>query len=150
MTEFVSIPVPVGRVQEVYELLARQRARYANVPEPSEDGYPEGWSRPLMDRMFVESSGAMRSILRVIAQGSPGWLTTAQIADASALSARQVVASLGPFEKRCRGRYGMSHWPFTAREFVDAGIFKYSMSPETATRILELNAEFEEHKQGEA
>ena len=145
MSEFVSVPVPVGRVQEVYELLAQQPARPSVAPQTIENGYPDGWSRELMDRMFVESSGAMRRILGAIAQEAPGWVTTAQIAEMSNMSARQVVASLGPFEKRCRGRYGMDRWPFMAREFVDAGVLKYSMSNETARRILELKTEFEEH-----
>lgn len=138
MPEFVSVPVPVERVQEVYELLARQPAT-ASVGAPiTEPGYAEGWSQALIDRMFIESSDAMRRILNAIAHRSPGWVTTGEIAETSGLTARQVVAALGPFEKRVRGRYGMSHWPFESREFVDAGILKYSMSPETATRITEL------------
>jgi hypothetical protein len=44
----------------------------------------------------------------------------------------------------------MSRWPFAAREFVDAGVFKYSMPPETAQRILALAAQVEEHEQGKA
>lgn len=138
MPEFVSVPVPVERVQEVYELLARQPARVSRGRSATEDGYAEGWSQALIDRMFVESSDAMRRILNAIAQKSPGWVTTGEIAEASGLTSRQVVAALGPFEKRVRGRYGMSHWPFESREFVDAGILKYSMTPETATRITEL------------
>jgi hypothetical protein len=90
--------------------------------------------------MFNESSDAMRRILSAIAHGAPGWVTTKDIAVAAGLTARQVVASLGPFEKRVRGRYAMSHWPFEAREFVDAGIFKYSMSSEIADRIILLAA----------
>jgi hypothetical protein len=74
-------------------------------------------------------------------------VTTADIATASGLTARQVVASLGPFKKRVRGRYGMNRWPFEAREFVDAAVFKYSMSPDTAARILELAAQVKEQEQ---
>ncbi len=40
----------------------------------------------------------------------------------------------------------MSRWPFDVREFVDAGVFKYSMSPEVSDRILELMAEVEAHE----
>ena len=137
MPDFVSVPVPVERVQEVYELLAR---RPIHSPEPpvGECGFEDGWTRALIDRMFIESSDAMRRILVSIAHRSPGWVTTGEIAEASKLTPRQVVASLGPFEKRVRGRYGMGTWPFASREFVDAGILKYSMTPETATRIIEL------------
>jgi hypothetical protein len=70
-------------------------------------------------------------------------VTTADIADASGLSARQVIASLGPFKKRVSGRYGMGHWPFAARELVDAGILEYSMSPEVAKQVLELAVQVE-------
>ena len=73
-------------------------------------------------------------------------MTTGEIAEASGLTGRQVVASLGPFEKRGRGRYGMNQWPFTARQFVDPGILKYSMSPEVATRVLQLAAQAEKQE----
>lgn len=146
MTDFVSVPVPVDRVQEVYELLARQPARRVAAQVVTEEGFPEGWSRGLIERMFLESSSAMRRILASIAGKSPAWVTTGEIAEASELTSRQVVASLGPFEKRVRGRYGMSRWPFHTREFVDAGVFKYSMSPEVAALILDLVARVEEHE----
>jgi len=144
MPDMVQVPVPVDRLQEVYEVLAR-RPVAPSVIDMSEDGYPFGWNQALIDRMFIESSSAMRRILTSVAHRSPGWVTTGEIADASELTARQVVASLGPFEKRCRGRYGMSERPFAAREFVDEGIMKYSMSPRTASRVLELTAQLEEH-----
>lgn len=148
MTDMVHVPVPVERLQEVYEVLGRAPARQPVGRQVGEDGYPDGWSPALMDRMFVESSSAMRRILGAIAQGSPKWVTIGEIAGVSGLTARQVVASLGPFEKRVRGRYGMSEWPFAAREFVDVGILKYSMSPEVANRISELILRADEHERG--
>jgi len=138
----VNVPVPVDRLQEVYELLAR-RPVGSSMAQENDEGYPHGWTRTLIDRMFVESSRAMRRILCSVAHKSPGWITTGQIADASELTARQVVAALGPFEKRVRGRYGRSEWPFAARQFVDEGILKYSMMPAVASRILELAVEME-------
>jgi len=141
--EFVSVPVPIDRVQEVYELLARR----APSPTVSEgELHSDGWHPELIDRMFVESSGAMQRILVAIAQNAPGWCTTEEVARNAGLSVRQAVASLGPFEKRVRGRYGMSRWPFAAREFVDAGIVKYSMSTETAQVILDLAAQMNEEE----
>lgn len=147
MPDFVSVPVPVDRVQEVYELLARKSAGPSAAPEVSVAGYPAGWNQDLIDRMFVESSSAMRRILVSVAKKSPGWVTTAEIAEACDLTARQVIASLGPFEKRVRGRYGMRQWPFEAREFVDAGLRKYSMSPAVAERIT-VSIEGAEHHDG--
>jgi len=146
MPDFVNVPVPVDRVQEVYELLARKSTRPSAAPQVSEDGCPAGWSQDLIDRMFVESSSAMRRILCAIARKSPGWATTAEIAEACDLTARQVVASLGPFEKRVSGRYGMRRWPFETREFVDAGLRKYSMSAATAGRIIALTDSVEHHE----
>ena len=146
MPDFVSVPVPSDRVQEVYALLAREPVRPSADRTAREDGRDDGWNHTLIERMFVESSSAMRRILAAVAQQSPGWVTTGQIAIASGLTVRQVIASLGPFEKRVRGRYGMSEWPFAARQFVDEGIFKYSMSPETATWILDLTAQLQEHE----
>jgi hypothetical protein len=150
MPEFVSVPVPLERVQEVYELLARQPSRLTAGQLVTEEGYEEGWNRELLDRMFHESSSAMRRILCVIAERSPAWVTTAEIAEASGLTSRQVVASFGPFEKRVRGRYGLSRWPFKTREFVDAGMFKYCMSPETSDRVIALRSEVEGHDDGTA
>jgi len=148
MPDFVSVPVPVHRVHEVYELLARQSIRLPAAPEAADAGYPAGWTQNLIDRMFVESSSAMRRILFSIAKKSPAWVTTAEIAESCDLTARQVVASLGPFEKRVRGRYGMRGWPFEAREFVDAGIRKYSMSSAVADRIFTLTESVEHHERG--
>jgi hypothetical protein len=145
MPEFVSVPVPVERVQEVYKLLASQPASPAAGPQVTENGYPEGWSQAMIDRMFIESSSAMRAILCSIADRSPRWVTITEIGLDCDLSNRQVIASLGPFEKRVRGRYGMNQWPFEAREFVDAGVFKYSMSDGTAKGILALAAQAKEH-----
>ncbi len=150
MPEFVSVPVPVDRVQEVYELLSREPFRPLAERQAGGDGPSEVWTASLIDRMFVESSSAMRSVLRAIAEASPGWITTKDIAIVSGLTARQVAASLGPFEKRVRGRYNMSSWPFEARQFVDAGIFKYSMSPETADRITTLAAQVRQREGGES
>lgn len=147
MPDLVNVPVPVDRLQEVYALLARDPAKPSVTHQVLEEGYPAGWSKALMDRMFIESSSAMRRILTAIAERSPNWVTTSDIAEASGLTTQQVIASLGPFEKRVSGRYGMSGWPFTAREFVDAGILKYSMSPEVAKRLIELAAQVKEHQE---
>jgi hypothetical protein len=144
MDGFVMIPVPIDRVQEVYRLLAGQPSALAAGPQPTENGYPDGWSQAMVERMFIESSNAMRSILLAIAEGSPKWVTTGEIGEASGLTARQVIASLGPFGKRIRGRYGMRQWPFETREFVDAGVIKYSMSQGTAKGIITLLAHVEE------
>lgn len=146
MPDMVNVPVPVDRLQEVYALLARNAFKPSISHQVLEEGYPAGWSQALIDRMFTESSSAMRRILTGIAQRSPSWVTTSDIAEASGLSTRQVIASLGPFKKRVRGRYGMGHWPFAARELADAGILKYSMSPEVAKQVLELAAHVEEQE----
>ncbi|MHB1018451.1 MAG: hypothetical protein ACYC2X_11280 [Coriobacteriia bacterium] len=149
MPEFVSVPVPVDRVQEVYELLSREPFRPSAERPVIGNGHSEVWTPSMIDRMFIESSSAMRSILHAIAEGSPGWVTIKDISLVSGLTARQVAASLGPFEKRVRGRYAMSTWPFEARHFVDAGIFKYSMSPETADRVITLAADVRRQEGGE-
>lgn len=140
MPDFVSVPVPVDRVQEVYELLARQAPQSPANRRATQDGYADGWDQALVDRMFTESSETMRGILYAIAQACPRWLSTEDVSVATGLRTRQVVAALGPFEKRVRGRYGMDQWPFEARPFVDTGAFKYSMSPGTANRIIALVA----------
>jgi hypothetical protein len=150
MPEFVSVPVPVDRVQEVYELLSREPFRPLAERQSTRESHSEVWTHTLIDRMFIESSSAMRSILLAIAEASPDWITTKDVAIVSGLTARQVAASLGPFEKRVRGRYNMGSWPFEARQFVDAGIFKYSMSPETADRVVTLALQVRQREGGES
>lgn len=148
MDGFVNVPVPVDRVHEVYRLLAGPPAGSTAGPQVTENGYPDGWSQSMIERMFIESSTPMRRILSSIAKGTPGWVTTGEIGEASGLTTRQVVASMGPFGKRIRGRYGMNQWPFETRHFADAGAIKYSMSPGTAAGILELLEQVEEHQRG--
>lgn len=144
MTEFVSVPVPVDRVQEVYELLARPKVAVNNphwtAPQSSDDENPYAdtseWPDKLLDRLVEESSPVMRGILGVMADRSPEWVTTADIAKETELQPRQVVAALGPFFKRVRGRYSKENPPFGSREFSADGLYRFSMPRENAMRVL--------------
>lgn len=144
MTEFVSVPVPVDRVQEVYELLARPKAAVNNphwtAPQSGDDESPYAdtpeWPDELLDRLVEESSPVMRGILGVMADCSPKWVSTQDIATETELEPRQVVAALGPFFKRVRGRYAKENPPFDAREFPSDGLYRYSMPRENSLRVL--------------
>ena len=94
MPDMVHVPVPVDGLQEVYEVLARRPAAPSAV-HVTDDGYPYGWSRELFDRMFVESSSAMRRVHHGRGFHVLRWVNTVEIADASGLTARQMVARSG-------------------------------------------------------
>lgn len=164
MTEFVNIPVPVDRAQEVYELLAKKKGGSNDSAQtsavvglgPGDEGFDpfaggfdpladefdpyvsrSPWTDELLDRMAVDSSPNMRNILGVIADHSPSWVTTGQIADEiDGLTARQVASAFGPFQRRVTNRYKMKALPFEARFFSDEGLYRYSMPGEIAPRMV--------------
>ena len=49
--QFVSVPVPSHRVQDVYALLAKPPASNRHEPAPA-SGPEDGWTEPLVRRMF--------------------------------------------------------------------------------------------------
>src|SRR4051812_23771514 len=64
--EFVMVPVPASRVQEVYGLLAQPAGTaptHADVPKDE-----SGWNADLVRRMFKESGDPMQQMLRLLAE----------------------------------------------------------------------------------
>jgi hypothetical protein len=137
MPEFVNIPVPVDRVQDVYELLARKKTSFNNPDWKGPNADDGVWSDAQLNRLCVESSPKTRSILGAIAGFGDHWLSTDQIGSEAKLDSTQVVALLGPLFKRVRGRYGMENPPFESRKYTEGG-YRYSMPETYAHRVREI------------
>lgn len=101
--EFVYVPVPVGRVAEVFRLLASLPGDTAEASDPER----------VVRRVFLESEENFRALLRFLA-GRPGQsISTAEAAEALGLpnGAASVAGMLGAFARRSKNRYD-GFWPF--------------------------------------
>jgi hypothetical protein len=102
--EFVYIPVPVGRVEEVFRLLA-------SLSGGSEESVPD--MEKVVRRIFLESEERFRSLLRFLA-GHPGQpISTTDTAEALGLpnGVASLAGMLGAFARRSKNRYD-GFWPF--------------------------------------
>jgi hypothetical protein len=129
-SDFVSVPVPAERVQEVYALLARPPG---DLPEPPE---PE-WTDSDIRKMFRESPDTMKTFLLHLARNTGDTFLAGEMATAIGRQRRQLAGALGAFSRRLSQRYGRKTWPFDADWNHEAGMVSYSMSESVADVILE-------------
>lgn len=119
--QFVSVPVPAHRVQEVYALLAQ--APVGNRREPAPSGDSEGaWTEHLVRRMFKESGDPMQRMLRVLADADGDEVSTNEIAAALNLTkgASSVAGMAGAIARRVSSRYSMDGLPWETRwRYID-------------------------------
>ncbi len=117
--EFVSVPVPVGYVTAVYELIARLDAAEQPSPDPapSGGGVSAALTQPLVKRMYRDSEDAHRRLLEYLAARPDEWLDSQSLADGLGLpfGRKSLAGSLGAFGRRADHRYGglkpfESHW----------------------------------------
>lgn len=146
--EFVSVPVPVDRVQEVYELLARQ-------PRPGTAGHDEqvaARDAALIDRAYGGSGWRMQAAIEYLAAHAGAEVPMTELAIAVEKSnpapktpqpspkelAKSMSGAMSAFSRRWRNRYHEGrdvpqpfgrHWDFERRMMV------YSMEPEVAEAI---------------
>jgi hypothetical protein len=114
--QFVSVPVPAHRVQEVYALLAQASASQKQEPTPASD--PEsGWTEHLVRRMFKESGDPMQRMLRMLAEADGEEVSTNEIATELGLpkGASSVAGMAGAIGRRVNSRYGMKGLPWATR-----------------------------------
>lgn len=116
---FVMVPVPPGRVQEVYALLGQPSspAQVFRAPtrQPTEDD--RGWTEVLLRRLFNESADNARNMLRYIANANGEEVSTNEIARDLGLpkGAMSVAGMSGAIGRRVASRYGMDGPPWNAR-----------------------------------
>jgi hypothetical protein len=109
--EFVNVPVPPNRVQEVYNLLARSRttseATTATSQNPSAGAKSEPpWDAENVRRFYKESSPNMQAFLRVLADKAPSTVTTTEAGKDLPKGAQSVAGMLGAAGRRSSGRHG--------------------------------------------
>src|ERR1035437_10934574 len=95
--EYVSLPVPVDRGQDVYELLARPGGAGA-VDGVSATSLP--WSEELLQRAYDESSKAMRAVLETLASRPGERIPVTELTEAAGLERGQFPGVLGAFGRR--------------------------------------------------
>jgi len=118
--DFVNVPVPAERVQEVYSLLAQQPA--GGSSRPSVGGADAGWTEALVVRMFKESADPMQHMLRMLADADGAEVSTNEIAAKLDLpkGAASVAGMAGAIGRRVNSRYSMDGLPWTSRwRYVD-------------------------------
>jgi hypothetical protein len=120
--EFVMVPVPAGRVQEVYALLARPSGSGTAAVHAEVASSEGGWTTDLVRRMFKESGDPMQQMLRLLADADGAEISTNEIASKLALpkGAMSVAGMAGALGRRVSSRYGMEGPPWTTRwRFID-------------------------------
>lgn len=118
--QFVSLPVPANRVQEVYALLAQPAASAGAAPSPAGAGH--GWTEDLVRRMYTESADQMRQMLKLLAEAKGKEVSTNEIAEALHLAkgAKSVAGMAGAIGRRVSSRYGMEALPWDTRwRYID-------------------------------
>jgi hypothetical protein len=154
---FVTIPVPVDRVAEVYALLGQPAAPTATPKAPSIGGSsgtngavwtPPGeeddtdvhpWTAATLRRMYTESATNMRAALDYLAERGDQDVTSNELAKVLHLpkGAASVAGMIGAFARRCWSRYDR-YLPWTSRwQYID----EQAGTTETVFRMPEPVAE---------
>lgn len=118
--EFVMVPVPVSRVQEVYALLGQSPGSPRATESHTHD--EDNWTADLVRRMFKESADSMQQMLRLLADADGDEVSTNEIARRLDLpkGAMSVAGMAGALARRVSSRYGMPGTPWTTRwHFID-------------------------------
>jgi hypothetical protein len=149
--EFVMIPVPVDRVQEVYEVLGRPKQTSpltaATETPKAPNGYVNGtisWPEDLLRRCYRESPPVMTVVFEHLATNAGREVTSAELAEAvgtgigePGYERAQLAGVLGAFGRRWKNRYerGGRHdgaWPFRAEWSAEHEMFVYEMNTDVA------------------
>ncbi|MFL5963330.1 MAG: hypothetical protein ACJ757_10630 [Gaiellaceae bacterium] len=146
--QYVSVPVPVSRVPEVYALLAGTPAK--TTLHALEDRAVAGqatvggtsWTQPEIERDVKESPETVNVIQKALAS-RPGEEVTLADVEAALTDAtgkpwtpQMVRGSLGAWARRVQNRYGQPQWYF---EIIwDGEKVAYRMSVEVAQIIQAL------------
>jgi hypothetical protein len=135
-TEFIMVPVPRERVQEVYRLLASEPTQAAAaLTEGVRNDAVVPWSDSEIARAYRESPERMRRFLDCLATVAGQPVTSEESAKAVGYSRHQQAGMLGAFGHRVKGRYGRSTWFFEYAWSDQRGAWTYSMG-EAAAKVL--------------
>ncbi len=138
-TEFIMVPVPRERVQEVYRLLAFEPTDSAAPPEDgARDVEVVPWSDEEIGKAYRESPERMKRFLDFLASVAGKPVTPEESAEAVGYSRHQQAGMLGAFGHRVKSRYGRSTWFFEYAWNDLRGARTYSMTEPTAKVLQTL------------
>ncbi len=140
--EFVSITVPVDRVDEVYSLLARSPAK-AGRPEVAED------DDSVVSRAYRQTSDTMRRFLDVLARKPGQFVTGGEMERSLGLTQAQFRGHLGGFTRLWYGPLKQpegSTWFFEASPRGQGGTYEYRATDEVAAQIQSAKEEYEKRE----
>lgn len=131
MPEYVQVPVPVDRLQEVYEVLGRA----PRAAGPAQAATTNGWTDALLTRAYNESPAAMKGVLDFLAAHPEEVIRSDQVARAIDHTNPGLAGVLGAFGRRHRNRYSMESPPFEARWSHEDNMVVYRM-PNHIARVV--------------
>jgi hypothetical protein len=140
--EYINLPVPADRIQEVYELLARPKgsatpAAASPSPDQAEVGEP-ALDKALLARAYRESPDTMKKVFDHLADNADHDIPMEDLAKAVGYHPHQMAGAFGAFGRRWKNRYHKGEdvkWPFGAWWDFDRNTMVYKMSAEAAAVI---------------
>ena len=149
--QFVSVPVPASRVQEVYRLLASPPNGVPTRPEASAPQSGEDWTWldehttesavwpiKVIHRAVTESNASQRAFLVYLAERPGQSLSMQQIADGLGVDRKDIAGGLSGLARRAKSRYGQTKWFFAAH--WDGTQFSYRMEERESKAVLDVLA----------
>jgi hypothetical protein len=137
LQEFISIPIPIDRVQEVYELLGRPRGATAVQPSQQQTAAQPGIDPELIARAYNESPDSMKRAFKHLAANAGRDVPMNDLAAAVGYRPKEMGGALGAFGRRWANRYGGPK-PFSDRWGYDIKQQIYSMTAKMAEVIKPL------------
>jgi hypothetical protein len=129
------VPVPEDRVQDVYSLLAKGPEPAQEIEETADDELSDEWSDDEIRRAYLESTGAIRQVLVLLAQNPGQRFYSEQLYEMLEISRSQWSGVTGAFGKKVRNRYAKSTKPFIEGWDDEAGSMYYEM-PEDFAEVI--------------
>lgn len=138
--EFVNIPVPVERVDDVYELLARKPSPAATEPDEKDE-----------DARIVEAyrrtTDTTRQFLDILADHPGELIGAGEMERQLGRTSSQFRGHLGAFARLwSRTLKGGEHWFFNAWGSGEGGTMEYRATVEVAEKIRRAQAEYSSKK----
>ena len=136
--DWIQVPVPADRVQDVFRLVLEGLASKAAQEEPGPDDREivTGWTAGEIGRAVRESPSRMKKVLTLLAERAPSEVRGSDLASSVEYEPRQFAGLMGAWGHRVKARYRKTKWPFDWRE-DEEGRFHYRMSVAAAVVVLD-------------
>jgi hypothetical protein len=138
MTNYVPVHVPEEHIPRVYALLASLMPEEVDHGDDIERRQSPAIDEELVRRMYDDSFGRHRRLLRYLAANADRWISSKELAEALELpsGSKSVAGMFGAFGRRAKHRYGGAKpWKFSWDS--EQGENSYRMTSEVAGWIKE-------------